>query len=346
MARVRMADVAREAGVSVSTVSLALSGAPSRIPEATRDLVRRTAAEIGYRPNSLARGLRTRRTDTIGLVSDQIATTPFAGLMLRGAQQAAREAGRILLLVDTEGDVEAETEAIRALADHQVDAMIYASMWHREVDRPAALPPGTVFLDCAPRGGGPAVVPDETQGAGLAMAELLGAGHTRIGYVGADEVLHPEVPAAAGLRRTAYRSALESAGIAPGPALEAQGAISASGGRAAATTLLDRPEGERPTALFCFNDRMAAGAIAAARAHGLEIPADVSIVGFDDQPSLAADLDPPLTTIALPHLEMGAWAVRTAVRLLEAEETGAEEGTTLIPCALVRRGTVAAPTAR
>lgn len=340
VARVRISDVAAAAGVSTATVSLVLNERTARISPATQDRVRRAAAAVGYTPNSVARGLRTQRTRTIGLVSDTIATTPYAGRMLSGAQDAAREYGYLVFLVDTDADPAVEREAIRALADQQVDAMIYACMWHRVVDVPASLPAGSVFLDCQPVSGGfPAVVPDDRAGGVAAVRELIAAGHRRIAYVDVEE---SDAPVASVLRWEGYLEVLDEAGIVPDTALHVRGATSAAGGRAATDLLLDLPEGRRPTALFCFNDRIAAGAYIAAHHRGLEIPRDLSIVGFDDQPLVAAELDPPLTTVALPHYEMGRWAVEVA---LGTRSSDASDAAYLMPCPIVRRGSVGPPPA-
>ena len=185
-------------------------------------------------------------------------------------------------------------------------------MWHRVVDAPAHLPARTVFLDCRPVGGGhPAVVPDDRAGGATAVRELVAAGHRRIAFVDVDE---PGPPVASVLRFEGYLEVLREAGIEPDPELHVHGATTtAEGGRTATELLLDLPEARRPTALFCFSDRMAAGAYAAARHRGLAIPRDLSIIGFDDQQLVAAELDPPLTTVALPHYEMERWATEVAL---------------------------------
>ncbi|PFG44473.1 LacI family transcriptional regulator [Isoptericola jiangsuensis] len=338
MARVRISDVATAAGVSTATVSLVLNDRVERISPATAARVRQAAAAVGYTPNTVARGLRTQRTHTLGLISDTIATTPFAGRMLAGAQDAAREHGYLVFLVDTDADPKVEEKAIRALVGQQVDAMIYAAMWHRVVEAPAGLPTGTVFLDCRPSGGGfPAVVPDDRQGGVAAVRELVAAGHRRIAYV---DVAEDEPPVASGLRHQGYLEVLAEAGITPDPALHARGETSAAGGCAAVGRLLDLPADRRPTGIFCFNDRMAAGAYVAAHRRGMDVPRDVSIVGYDDQQLVAGEQDPPLTTVALPHYEMGRWATEVA---LGVREPPREDSTHLMPCPIVRRDSVGPP---
>ncbi|MGP3533557.1 LacI family DNA-binding transcriptional regulator [Microbacterium sp. RD1] len=336
MAQARIADVAKAAGVSSATVSLVLNKADSRISEETRARVERVAAEIGYVPNPIARSLRTRSTRTIGLVSDRIATTPFAGQMLAGAQEVAREHSHLVILVDTDGHPEMESEAIDTLVHQRVDAMIYASMYHRVLEAPAGLPAGTVFMDCRPEGGGfPAVVPDDYAGGRAAAQELVDAGHRRIAFVDTDE----DRPIAADLRLQGYRDVLTEAGLDIDPALHVLVATSAAGGRAASERLWSLPPEQRPTAMFAFNDRIAAGIYSWALRSSVRIPDDLSVVGYDDQQLIAAELDPPLTTVGLPHAAMGRWAMETALGLRAAPTDSAY----LMDCPIVRRASVAPP---
>lgn len=337
MARVRIADVAKAAGVSSATVSLVLNGAESRISDETKERVRRVAEEVGYSPNPIARSLRTRVTGTIGLVSDRIATTPFAGQMLAGAQEVARENGRLVILVDTDGHPEIESDAIAALSNHRVDAMVYASMYHRVLPAPAGLPGGTVFLDCRPEEGGyPSVVPDDYAGGRAATQELVDAGHVRIAYIDDGD---DDRPVAAELRLRGYLDVLTEAGITPDPALHAFASTSAAGGRRAIVELMALAEHRRPTAVFAFNDRIAAGVVSWAHRTGVRIPDDLSLVGYDDQQLIAGELDPPLTTVSLPHAAMGRWAMEVALGLREASPDSPH----LMDCPIVRRASVGPP---
>jgi LacI family transcriptional regulator len=339
VARARISDVAAAAGVSVTTVSLVMNDVESRISDETRRRVRDAARAVGYAPSSVARGLRTQQTRTVGLISDQIATTPFAGRMLAGAQDAARENGHLVYLLDTGGDQAIENEAIRALTAQQVDAMIYACMWHRVVDAPEGLPAQTVFLDCAPAGGGyRSVVHDDRAGGAAAVRELVAAGHRRIAYIDTDDA-----PIASRLRHEGYLEALAEAGIGADPELHVRGETSGHGGRIAAEHLLDLPDDRRPTAVFCFNDRMAAGVYIAAHRRGYGIPRDLSVVGYDDQQLIAAEQDPPLTTVALPHYDMGRWAMEVA---LGVRAEGDEDATHLMECPVIRRDSVGPPPAQ
>jgi LacI family transcriptional regulator len=207
------------------------------------------------------------------------------------------------------------------------------------VSAPADLPAGTVFLDCRPASGGfRSVVPDDRAGGASAVRELVAAGHRRIAYLDTDDA-----PIASELRRQGYVEVLTDAGITVDPALHVHGETSARGGRAAAEQLLDLPEEQRPTAIFCFNDRMAVGVYTAAHHRGLEIPRDLSVVGYDDQQLVAAEQDPPLTTIALPHYDMGRWAMEVA---LGVRAGGDEDATHLMECPVIRRDSVGPPPAQ
>jgi LacI family transcriptional regulator len=334
-------DVARLASVSAATVSQVLNDVPgSRISVETRQRIHRAAAELGYVPNRLARGMRTGRSGMLGLISDTIATTPFAGSIVVGAQDTALKHGCTLVLVSTDGDPAVEQQSANALLKHQVDGFLYATMFHRRVDLPLALERvPTVLLDAASdRADLPSVVPDEVGGAEAAVEELLAHGHRRIGFLTNED----DVPATQG-RLEGYRNSLARGGIDFDPGLVLADESVTAGGYRTARQMLDRAD--RPTALFCYNDRMAMGAYRAAAELGLRIPEDLSVVGFDNQLLLAEGLYPALTTVALPHYEMGAWAVDALIALLDGRPVVADGVSfpVALPCPLVRRSSVAAP---
>lgn len=336
--KIGIRDVAKAAKVSVTTVSHALSETQrSRVNAATREHVRAVAQDLGYAPNRLASGLRNQRSYLIGLVSDQIATTPFAGEMILGAQDAAYERGWLLMMLDTASDRELEKRQINTLLQHQIDGIIYARMYHQRIELPAELGGvPTVLLDAVSEHGNvSSVVPDETEAARTAVRALVQAGHRRIGFLNNVD----DIPATHG-RHQGYVQALTEAGIEFDPALVAAAPSEAGGGRTAAHSLLSAPT--RPTALLCFNDRMAMGAYHAAGSLGLEIPHDVSVIGIDNLELIAGSLWPGLTTVALPHYGMGRWAV---TRLLDEIEGPEEKGPVhmMFDCPLVRRGSIAPP---
>lgn len=324
---VTMRDVAKAAGVSVATVSHVINDKPgARIGEEARQRVRDAVAELGYRPNALAKTLSQGTSRFIGLVSDAIATTPFAGQIIRGAQDEAWKHGYLLLVADTDGNRAAEDEAIAMMLEHQVHGVLYSSWYHHEIVVPELLhQTDTVLVDCFAEGGGlPTVVPDEVQGGRTATEELLAAGHRRIAFI---NTTTPS-PAQAG-RLAGYRAALDAAGDGFDPALVFAAAPDQEGGYAVTPALV----ASGATAVFCHNDRMAMGVYDGLREAGLGIPDDMAVMGFDNQDVIAAHLRPPLSTVALPHYELGAVAVRVLLGVEPADDARPR----LIACPPVRR---------
>ncbi len=312
---VTMRDVAKAAGVSVATVSHVVNDKPgARIGDDARRRVQEAVAELGYRPNALAKTLSQGSSRFIGLVADAIATTPFAGQIIHGAQDEAWKHGYVLLVANTDGNAAAENDAIAMMLEHQVHGILYSTWYHREIVVPEALhQTDTVLVDCFADGSGlPAVVPDEEQGGRTATEELLAAGHRRIAFI---NTTTPS-PAQSG-RLAGYRAALEAAGIAFDESLVFPAAPEQEGGYATTPGII----GSHATAVFCHNDRVAMGLYDGLREHGLRIPDDVAVMGFDNQDVIAAHLRPPLSTVALPHYELGAAGVRILLGLDTAPGT-------------------------
>ncbi|RPE78062.1 MULTISPECIES: LacI family DNA-binding transcriptional regulator [unclassified Frondihabitans] len=328
-------SVAEAAGVSVTTVSHALNGR-GKVSDKTRIRVQRIAAELGYAPNRIASALRSSRTNLIGFVSEEIATTPYAGLILVGAQEAAAELGLMLMIINVNRDT-VEDAQIDALLAQQVDGLIFASSSHRIVTLPKRFDPArTVLVDAYDPGTtSPTVVPDEVGIGVLATRHLVEAGHRRILHLTVEE----DVPAVGG-REEGYRQVMEAEGLeceivrVPGPADAAAGAFAIAQARRGP---------DRATAVFAFNDEMAMGVYQeVVLAPGITIPHDVSIVGVDDLRIVAAALRPGLTTVALPHAAMGRRAVELSVRQFQ-QDAPLEASVERLPGRLVERGSVAAP---
>lgn len=329
-AAVTMRDVAKLAGVSVATVSHVVNDKPgARIGEDARRRVREAIEQLGYRPNALAKTLSRGTSPFIGLVADEIATTPFAGQIIHGAQDEAWKHGYVLLVANTDGNVAAENDAIAMMLEHQVRGILYSTWYHREITVPESLhQTETILVDCFADGSGlPAVVPDEEQGGRTATEELLTAGHRRIAF------LNTTTPSPARTGRLAgYRAALEAAGVGYDPDLVLSVAPEQEGGYAATAQVVE----SGATAVFCHNDRVAMGVYDGLRERGLRIPEDVAVMGFDNQDVIAAHLRPTLSTVELPHYELGA----AGVRMLLGVDPAPEDQPRLIVCPPVRRHSV------
>ncbi|MFC0042246.1 LacI family DNA-binding transcriptional regulator [Actinomadura rayongensis] len=331
---VTMREVASAAGVSVATVSLVINDKKTaRIGEATRQRVWAAIRDLGYRPNAMAKNLVQGDSRFIGLVADAIATTPFAGQIIHGAQDEAWKHGYVLLVANTEGNDDAEAEAIAMMLEHKVRGIVYSTWYHRPIEVPGSLAETDfVLVNCfADAPGVRAVVPDEVSGGRAAAELLLARGHRRIAFV---NTTTPS-PAREG-RLRGHREALAAAGIAFDPALVLDARPDQAGGYAVTGDVLARDV----TAVCCHNDRVAMGLYDGLRDRGLRVPGDVAVVGFDNQEVIAAHLRPALSTVALPHYDLGAVGLRV---LLGLDDPG--DGRVALACPPVERDSVAAPSA-
>ncbi|MEU0369749.1 LacI family DNA-binding transcriptional regulator [Streptomyces sp. NPDC006283] len=336
-------DVARLAGVSHTAVSFVFNGrAEGNLSAATQQRIRTAAEQLGYRPNAVARGLRRSRTAVIGLVTDHIASSPFAGALLRGAMETAWSSEHLVLTVDSTGDPAKEDAAVAELLDRRVDGIIYAAMTLRRARLPAGLDRTfAVLANCLPQEGSmAAVIPAERAGGRAAARLLLDAGHRRVALVGGlDDIASAE-------RLRGFRDALRSAGLLARKdwIVRTGGEISA-GYEGALRLLAGVAPGRRPTGIICYNDRVAAGVLHAATSLGIDVPGELSLVGYDDQEHMAEFLNPPLTTIALPHRSMGEWATRLLLDAIGAG-SGPPAEVLRLECPVVSRASVGPPPTR
>ena len=338
--RPTMKDVARVARVSPSAVSFVLNDrTDARIGKEARERILAAVEELGFRPDLTARHLRMQRTHTIGLITDEIASSPFAGQIVRAAQDVAWRTGRLVFVVNTGADVDVEATAVRELLDRRVDGLIYAANYLREVTVvPDMKAVPTVLVNCFPAEAAvqlPAVVPAEEHGGGLAAQCLIDAGHREMVYLAGEKHM-----CATRERTAAFRARMRAAGLQAGQRSVVFGEYTIDSGYERAMAVLDGKR--RPTALLCGNDRIALGALLAAREHGLDVPGELSLVGYDDQEELADRVRPPLTTVSLPHYRMGELGVQTLLDLMEGAEAPARQQ---VEGDLVERGSVAAPPA-
>ena len=332
--RPTMTDIALAAGVSQATVSLVLNEVPNaRVSSDTRARVKEVAQSLGYARKSAPRLTEAR---LIGMLIDDVSSTPFAAPFIEGARSEAAVQGVIVAVICTGADPAAEEAALQMLQAAGAVGVLYTSLVTRLVTPPAMLNQmRAVLVNCHDRDHLlPCVTPGDVMGAFAATLALIEAGHRRIAHLAGE----PWTEAARD-RLLGHRRALASQDIPFDPSLVSQPAWTVASGRTQMAALLDLPD--PPTAVFCFNDRVAIGAYEALAARGLSVPQDVSVVGFDND-DLSALLQPPLTTVVLPHDEMARWAV---ARLLE-RATPPPPVRVKIDCDLIARNSVAAPPRR
>jgi LacI family transcriptional regulator len=308
-----MREVAREAGVSVKTVSRVVNN-QGEISEKTRERVLEAIQKLGYRPSKVARALATQRTDTIGLILGDI-SNPFFSQVARGVADTAQAKGYNVFLCNSDYDPELEFRALTSLIQHHVDGIIIFPCWQNE-DRLKALADEGKPLVVANRAfdshpGVGQVRHDICGGARMAVDYLVSQGHTAIGMLTGRAAPPPLMERVVG-----FREALASHGIAPTDDWIRGGSAPTDvmSGREAARGLL----AEHPTitALFAYNDLIALGAIQACRELGRRVPDDLAVIGFDDN-QFAPMVAPPLTTIRLDKHELGRQAVTRLVEMLE-----------------------------
>jgi LacI family transcriptional regulator len=301
-----LTDVARLAGVSVTTASYILNGRSTqmRISAETARRVKTAMQDLDYRPNWSARTLRRSSTQTIGLISDFVASGAFSSQLLTGASAAARECDHLLVIGESMGDRAGEELLIEEMVARQVDGIIYATLAASIVQVPEKLRDvRAVLLNCLdPERALPTVLPDDLLGGRMAVEHLLAAGVQGPVYVVGED---PSPEATAGRDRMAgINEALDEAGLA------LAGVVSCPWGVRPAYDGVDAwlRTGARPTALICLNDRIAMGVYQALAEHGLSVPGDVAVISFDGS-DLATWLRPRVTSLELPFRAMGALAV-------------------------------------
>lgn len=307
-------DVAKEAQVSIGTVSRVLNG-KDRVSKATRMKVQEAIAQLGFIPDRTARTMIRKQTQSIGLVVPVLSNEYWAKLA-ELVQEAAWEKGYSLLLCAAGFTLDKHLESIAMLADRKVDGIIAGLRLQHPQDarrlQEAAFFPDLPMVSLDQR------IPhavhigvDHFHGSVQAVEHLISLGHTRIAYIG----MSPSD------RELGYRHALQSNGILIDEALIQGGEGTFASGARSAGQLLN--EKRRFTAVFCWNDMSALGAIQILEQHGLSVPGDVSVVGYDDIP-MASLVKPALTTVRQPLQEMGRAAVRSLIGQIEAGGTGSE----------------------
>ena len=338
--RVTMTDVVREAGCSQATVSFVLNHAPGiKLSAETRDRVFEAARRLGYANALNGRHVPARAAGgerRIGFIADQLATSPEAVVAIEGVSTASRAKGDLVLVAQSFNDAETEAGLVEAFVEQGVSALVYMTIFTREVElspRLLELDIPVFLLNCYTEGQShPAVVPSEIAGGQRSTRHLIEHGHRRIATITGEIWME-----AAQDRLKGYRRALATADIPFDDALVVEGDWSASAGYEATRKLLALAE--PPTAIFCQNDRTAIGCYEALKEAGLDIPRDMSVIGYDDE-EISRHLHPRLTTSILPHRAMGQWIVE------QMDELAGAVGRfplTKLECPLVERDSVAGP---
>ena len=324
-------DVARQAGVSQSTVSLVLGGKSGRrVAKQTQDAVLQAARELGYRPNTAARTLRLGRSQAIALVVPDV-SNPYFAAVLQGTEQAARKRGYSVVLVSMYEHPDWSRLIADTLAARTVDGVLFYTLGPPATLEREHLSQRAVMVDGI-AAGMPALQLDVASGADAAMTHLLNLGHRNIAHLAAAlEVETFQV------RQRAYLRALTAAGISINTEYLVRAQFTIEDAQAQASRLLDLPQ--PPSAIFCDNDLLAIGVYKAAKARGLSIPHDLSVTGFDDS-MIARILEPELTTVAIPTVTLGEQAIALLLALLQGEPS---IDLPAIPLHLFIRGSTAAP---
>ena len=307
-----IADVAKAAGVSVKTVSRILSGFEG-VSEETRNRVKKAMEELEYYPSAAARSLRGKNLATVSVIGDNLTTTPDSFDIVAGIQSECEKRDKILMIGETGGHRSSFNKLVERFRQKRTDAIIYATMHLREVqiDHSFERCP-LVLVNCYDAQGlFPAIVPDDEGGSNAAAHELIRLGHERIAFIGLLEAMR-----ATEMRLQGYRRALEAASLPFdeelvhfGVTADHEDPFEALPTILASLFALRR----QPTAIMCGNDKMAMRVFFLLQGSmGMSIPADVSVVGYDDYRLISENLVPRLTTVSLPYFTMGQEAVNLA----------------------------------
>lgn len=326
-------DIARLAGVSHSTVSRALRNHPLVNPD-TAKRIALLAQKHGYRPSAIARSLVTQRTFTIGVVVTNI-SDPFVAGVVGGIEEVASAQGFSVFLANANADPEQEVRVVESFDDHRVDGIVVTSSRVGALYVPLLSRrhvPIVLLNNQHPSQFAHSVVIDSYQGSFDGTRHLLDLGHRRIAFLGDRFGRQSDTE-----RFDGFRAALHSAGLRVSRQFVVRGDGRAEGAIAAMGDLLTLPH--IPTALLCYNDMSAVGAMQRIRAAGLSVPNDISVVGFDDL-HISQFLNPPLTTIRQPMFEMGRMAMDTLIAILSGN---AQQQNIKVPGTLIVRGSTAPP---
>ncbi|MDU2937827.1 MAG: HTH-type transcriptional regulator GalR [Enterobacteriaceae bacterium] len=324
-------DVARLAGVSVATVSRVINNSP-KASDTSRQAVLAAMESLSYHPNANARALAQQATETIGLVVGDV-SDPFFGAMVKAVEQVAYHTGNFLLIGNGYHDEHKERQAIEQLMRHRCAALVVHAKMIPDAELVGLMKqiPGMVLINrILPDYKDRCVALDDRYGAWLATRHLIQQGHTRIGYLCSNHAISDAED-----RLQGYYDALKESGLPANDRLVTFGEPDESGGEQAMTELLGR--GKNFTAIACYNDSMAAGAMGVLNDNGIDVPREISLIGFDDV-LISRYVRPRLTTVRYPIVTMATQAAELALAL--SENRPLPEITHLFNPTLVRRQSV------
>lgn len=331
-------DVAREAGVSHTTVSRSLHGHPA-IPDDTANRIKKIANELGYVPSAVARGLKNNRSGVLGVVMQRI-IDPFYSEVLDGIEDELQTHDYCILIASRQRNNKSDKSIVRMMSERRVDGIIITSTAVSEAQRlklnqfgvPAVIIHNQAAQDIAN-----SVFHDDIEGGFQLTNHLINLGHSKIGYIGNTETERSSTDRLKGLQKALREAGLplrEDWIVEDHKGLPQNGAI-------AADKLLRLAE--QPTAVVCFNDMMAMGAMQQFIQAGCRVPEDVSITGFDDI-EIAAFVNPPLTTFQQPRYKIGQVAAQMIVSIVEDDKPGGiEPGAVKLTGKLIVRSSTAPP---
>ncbi len=317
MQRLSIKDIARAANVSHPTVSRALSHSPL-VKDETAERIRQIAASLGYRPSAVARSLATKKTKTIGVVVTTIAD-PFIADVVSGIEETANDHGYSVFLANSNANPDREVKVVHSFHERRVDGILVTASRVGALYVPllSGLKIPIVLINNQhpdePDEFIYSVMIDNIKASTQVMKHLIGLGHKRIAYIGDQSGFQSDTERFAG-----YRQSLAFAGYPFLPELVVHGDGKPEGGKQAMEKLLSLPT--PPTAVFCYNDMSALGALRAIYRHGIKVPDDISIVGFDDL-AIASYTSPLLTTVGQPKHQMGRMAMETMLKILSGVDS-------------------------
>ncbi|WP_312317025.1 HTH-type transcriptional regulator GalR [Atlantibacter hermannii] len=326
-------DVARLAGVSVATVSRVINASP-KASEASRAAVQSAMEQLNYHPNANARALAQQTTETVGLVVGDV-SDPFFGAMVKAVEQVAYHTGNFLLIGNGYHNEQKERQAIEQLIRHRCAALVVHAKMLPDSELIPLLKqiPGMVLINrIVPGFEQRCIALDDRYGAWLATRHLIQQGHSRIGYICSTHAISDAED-----RLQGYYDALKEHGLPINDRLVTFAEPDESGGEQAMTELLGR--GKHFTAVACYNDSMAAGVMGVLNDNGIDVPNEISLIGFDDI-LISRYIRPRLTTVRYPIVTMATQAAELALAL--AQNQTPSEVTHLFSPTLVRRHSVAA----